>query len=258
MALGGWARAQDDFQANEYEIKAAYLVNFANFVEWPGSKGESVSAPIRVCVLGSDPVGGSLSRMMAGRLSQDKSLLLRHMARSEPVTDCQILYISPSEGKYIPQILDSLRGASVLTVGENDQFAAWGGMIQLVMENNRIRFKINPSAASRAGIRISSKLLALAEIVSPSAAQLERHQAAYRKESLKSRGRRGLLLNGETHRLDEYAVAHLNRNIVAARLHLWDLHDDLVGALLDDRGFVIHFVIGEEDSRDGILGQVRA
>ena len=105
--------------------------------------------------------------MMADRLSRGRSLLLRRVSRTDPVSDCQILYIGPSESKYIPQILESLHNVSALTVGETDQFAEQGGMIQLVMEDNRIRFKINPSAASQAGIRISSKLLALAEIVTP-------------------------------------------------------------------------------------------
>lgn len=179
--------ARQDFQANEYEIKAAYLLNFPNFVEWPGSGNANASSPIRVCLLGSDPLGTSLARMMADRLPQGKSLLLQRLARTEPVADCQILYISPSEGKYIPQILDALHGASVLTVGENDQFAAQGGMIQLVIEEDRIRFKINPTAASQAGIHISSKLLALAQIVAPAHPNPDgKHQASLKEESLKN------------------------------------------------------------------------
>jgi hypothetical protein len=157
----------DEVQANEYEIKAAYLLNFPNFVDWPEAANAETQSPIRLCLVGSDPLGSALSRMVADRLSRGRSVLLRRVARTESMTDCQILYISPSETKFIPQILDSLRSSSVLTVGESDQFAAQGGMIQLVMEDNRIRFKINPSAASQAGLRISSKLLSLAQIVAP-------------------------------------------------------------------------------------------
>jgi hypothetical protein len=156
-----------DMEANEYQIKAAYLLNFPNFVDWPGAINNDLQSPIRLCLLGSDPLGSALSRMMADRLSRGRSLLLRRVSRTDPVSDCQILYIGPSEGKYIPQILESLHNVSALTVGETDQFAEQGGMIQLVMEDNRIRFRINPSAASQAGIRISSKLLALAQIVTP-------------------------------------------------------------------------------------------
>ena len=164
-SLGGRAAAQEDYQANEYEIKAAYLLNFANFVEWPNLP---IAEPaIHFCMLGSDPLSGSLSRMIDHRNSRERPLFFRHVTHSEEVSDCQILYISPSLGKYVPQLLDSIRSASVLTVGENDQFAAAGGMIQLVMEDRRIRFKINSTAASQCGIRISSKLLALAEIVAP-------------------------------------------------------------------------------------------
>jgi hypothetical protein len=157
----------DDVEANEYEIKAAYLLNFPNFVDWPALANANTQAPIRLCLAGSDPLGSALSRMVADRLSRGRSVLLRRVARNESMSDCQILYISPSETKFIPEILDSLHSASVLTVGENDQFAAQGGMIQLVMEDNRIRFKINATAASQAGLRISSKLLSLAQIVAP-------------------------------------------------------------------------------------------
>lgn len=139
--------------------------NFPNFVDWPGGANSDPRSPIRLCLLGSDPLGSALSRMIADHLSRGRSVLLRRVARTEPFSDCQILYISPSESKFIPQILDSLHATSVLTVGENGQFAAEGGMIQLVVEENRIRFKINPAAATQAGIRISSRLLALAQIV---------------------------------------------------------------------------------------------
>ena len=177
-----------DMEANEYQIKAAYLLNFPNFVDWPGAINNDLQSPIRLCLLGSDPLGSALSRMMADRLSRGRSLLLRRVARTGPVSDCQILYIGPSESKYIPQILDSLHDVSALTVGETDQFAEQGGMIQLVMEDNRIRFKINPSAASQAGIRISSKLLALAQIVTsakPMPGANSGHQVTLKDQSFK-------------------------------------------------------------------------
>lgn len=159
------AAGAQDYQAGEYEIKAAYLVQFSNFVEWPDSDSANLKAPVRICLVGQDPLGSTLARMIADHRSDGRSLVLRSIRRGEPLADCQILYISPSEGKYIPQILDSAGNTSVLTVGETEQFAAQGGMIQLVMEENQIRFKINPSAALKARIRISSKLLALAQIV---------------------------------------------------------------------------------------------
>ena len=187
LALTSSVRAQD-VEANEYEIKAAYLLNFPNFVDWPGSINQDLQSPIHLCLLGSDPLGSALSRMMADRLSRGRSLLLRRVSRTDPVSDCQILYIGPSESKHVPQILDSLHNVSALTVGETDQFAAQGGMIQLVMEDNRIHFKINPTAASEAGIRISSKLLALAQIVSsPRTAPSpnSKHQVTLKDQSLK-------------------------------------------------------------------------
>ena len=187
--VSGSAVAQEEYQANEYEIKAAYLLNFPNFVEWPDSGSSENQSPIRLCLLGTDPLGNSLSRMIADRLSRGRSVPLRQIGRTDSFSTCQILYISASEGKYIPQILDSLHGASILTVGENDQFAEQGGMIQLVMQDNRIRFKINPTAAAQAGIRISSKLLALAQIVTPvRPTQTANRQATFKQESLKKWG----------------------------------------------------------------------
>ncbi|HWF39093.1 MAG TPA: YfiR family protein [Candidatus Acidoferrales bacterium] len=183
LASSSWPQ---DMEANEYQIKAAYLLNFPNFVDWPGAINNDLQSPVRLCLLGSDPLGSALSRMMADRLSRGRSLLLRRVFRTDPVSDCQILYIGPSESKYIPQILDSLHNVSALTVGETDKFAEQGGMIQLVMEEDRIRFKINPTAASQAGIRISSKLLALAQIVSPAKPMPganSRHQVTLKDES---------------------------------------------------------------------------
>jgi hypothetical protein len=161
------ASGAQDYQANEYEIKAAYLLQFSNFVEWLDSDSANLHAPMRVCFVGQDPLSSALARMIADHPSNGPSLVLRSVRHGEPIDDCHILYISRSEGKYIPQILDSVRNASVLTVGETEQFAAEGGMIQLVVEENRIKFKINPSAASKARIRISSRLLLLAQIVGP-------------------------------------------------------------------------------------------
>lgn len=177
-----------DLEANEYQIKAAYLLNFPNFVDWPGSASNDSQSPLRLCLVGSDPLGSALSRMMADRLSRGRALLLRRVSRTEPFSDCQILYISPSESKYLPQILESVHNVSALTVGETDRFVEEGGMIQLVMEDNRIRFKINPSAASEAGIRISSKLLALAKIVTPAHSTPSagpRHQVTLKEQSFK-------------------------------------------------------------------------
>lgn len=81
------AAAQEDYQANEYEIKAAYLLNFTNFVEWPGLSGANPS--IHVCLLGSDPLSGSLSRMIDQRTSRDRPLLFRRIARKEGVSDAR-------------------------------------------------------------------------------------------------------------------------------------------------------------------------
>ena len=163
------------------------------------------AAPVRVCLLGQDPLGTTLSRMMADHLSRGRSLLLRRVMRTDPVSDCQILYISASEGKFIPQIIAQLKNSSILTVGENEQFAQEGGMIQLVLSDKQIRFKINPAAVSQAGLHISSKLLALAQIVGPLS-----HVPPPYSGRLAGETPGGLLLNSEAHGLYQNSASYLD------------------------------------------------
>ena len=197
------AGGQQEYHAGEYEIKAAYLLNFPNFVEWPGDSPSDSRVPIHVCLMGQDPLGTTLSRMMADHLSRGRAILLRRVLRTDSVSDCQILYISASEGKFVPQILGSLKSLSILTVGESEQFAEEGGMIQLVLEDKQVRFKINNAAASQAGLRISSKLLALAKIVGP-VTRLPVVEVPAGAENAQ------LLLHGESHGFNQNTIANLN------------------------------------------------
>ena len=152
--------------AGEYEVKAAMLHNLANFVEWPESAYPDPHAHIVLCILGRDPFGNSLtSATLHTRANTAARVLVRRLENDRDVRACHILYISSSERKTIGQVLSTLKSASVLTVGEMTLFAEQGGMIQFSLDDQRVRFDINPDAASRAGLRISSKLLALAKLV---------------------------------------------------------------------------------------------
>ena len=158
------AAGQGD-SAGEYELKAAMLYNLTRFVEWPPSAYPDPQAPILLCILGRDPFGSSLTSIVSRQTVNGRPVLLRHPQNDKDVRGCHVLYISSSERKTTAQILSTLKGSGVLTVGEMTQFAARGGMIQFSLQDQQVRFDINLDAASRAGLKISSRLLLLARIV---------------------------------------------------------------------------------------------
>jgi len=149
----------------EYKLKAAMLYNLTYFVEWPPSAYPDPRAPILLCILGRDPFENSLTSIALRQPVKGRPVRIFHPQNDKEVRGCQILYISSSERRTITQIYSTLNGSGVLTVGEMARFAANGGMIQFSLEDQQVRFDINLDAASRAGLMISSKLLALARIV---------------------------------------------------------------------------------------------
>jgi len=159
----GVVRAQNS--ADEYELKAAMLYNMMQFVEWPPSAYPDPQAPSLLCVLGWDPFGTSLSSLVSKKTVNGRPVQLLHFQNSDGVRACHVLYVSSSERKNVVQILSSLRGSAVLTVGDMAQFAARGGIVQFALEEKQVRLDINLNAASRADLKISSRLLLLARIV---------------------------------------------------------------------------------------------
>jgi len=156
-------RTQD--APTEYQVKAAFLFNFAKFVDWPESSFATPQSPFSLCVLGVDPFGRALDDALAGKAIANRPVLVSRLKEPASARQCQIAFISSSEKVRWPAIFGALRGANVLLVGEADGFAASGGTIQFTLEENRVRFSINTDAAERAHLQISSKLLALAKIV---------------------------------------------------------------------------------------------
>jgi hypothetical protein len=157
--FGGFAQ---DSPPTEYEIKAAFLYNFAKFVQWPKQAMAAPKSPITIGVLGDNVFHGDLEKTIHGKKINDHPLLFKEFHSVGDVTNCQILFISPSEENHLPKILDGLHGMSILTVGQTDDFVEAGGMINFVIEDNRVHFQINNEAAKKAGLTISSKLLSLA------------------------------------------------------------------------------------------------
>ena len=156
--------AETDKGSSEYELKAAFLYNFAKFVEWPAGTFPDETAPIVVGVVGDDPFNGSLDSV-GGKSANGRQVAIRRLSASQDLRSCHMLFVSSSERKRLPQIVAIIDGASVLTVGEMEGFASNGGMIRLTMEDNRVRFEINAGTARRARLKISSKLLSLAKRV---------------------------------------------------------------------------------------------
>lgn len=163
LAFAGRTHAQGT--AGEYEVKAAFLYNFGKFVEWPAEAFASPSTPLTLCVVGTDPFGEILDRTVSGKTINGRAIAARRLGKGDELRTCHILFISPSERQAIAEILAHVRGHAVLVVGETEGLAARGGMFNFVVESNRVRFEANPAAAERCGLRISSKLLALARVV---------------------------------------------------------------------------------------------
>jgi hypothetical protein len=148
--------------ANEYEIKAAFLFNFTRFVDWPLS---SESGPFCIGIVGADPFAGALEQAVKGRLAGGHAITVEHFKLGEESAACQIVFISGADARKIRAALGRLQHASVLTVGEGPGFCHSGGVIALEVEDNKVRLDINPDAAQRAHLQISSKLLTLATLV---------------------------------------------------------------------------------------------
>jgi hypothetical protein len=147
----------------EYQVKAAFLYHFAKFVEWPHSSTSGDS--IAVCVIGEDPFGPVLDFTFEDKSLNGRRFEVRRLAGSPELQACPILFVSRSENNKTGQILQALRQAPVLTVGESQQFQEAGGMIHLVLDESKVRFDINLAAAKDAGLRISAQLLRLARRV---------------------------------------------------------------------------------------------
>jgi YfiR/HmsC-like len=154
-----------DQAPTEYQVKAAFLLNFARFVEWPPRAFASATSPLGVCVLGEDPFGEALDRAVLGKTLSDRTLMVRRGKKLQELDGCEILFISASERGRLPEILGELRNAPVLTVGDSEEFAARGGGVQFTLEDNHVHFMVNVDATERAGLKVSSKLLSLAHVV---------------------------------------------------------------------------------------------
>ena len=155
----------------EYQVKAAFLYNFAKFVEWPADAFRTSKDPIVICVLGHNPFGRNLEEVIRGKSIEGRSLDLRQVDQAQQANACHILFVSASDGKQFRTLASSLKPSGMLTVGEVQGFASRGGVVNFKMEDGRVRFEVNVDVAEHEQLHISSKLLSLAQIVKTEKAQ---------------------------------------------------------------------------------------
>ncbi len=150
----------------EYEVKAAFLFRFAQFVDWPPETFKGAGEPFTYCTIGEDPFRGALEKTLNGKTIGQRPLRVAHLSGAGKIGECQVLFIGgQGDKKHIEEALASASNLPILTVGEADRFAEDGGAIGFCTEDNKIRFEVNLDAAGKAGLKISAKLLALAKTV---------------------------------------------------------------------------------------------
>ena len=148
-----------DVPADEYQVKAAFLLNFVKFIEWPA--GHRTNEPISICILGEDPFGATLDQLVSGEILKERRIVVRRLRQwQEP---CEVVFVSQWETGFL-RILSQVKGG-VLTVGESPAFLRHGGMINFVLEDRKVRFDVNLRAVEGASLRVSSRLLSVARSV---------------------------------------------------------------------------------------------
>ena len=180
MTLNGtplaYAQTGDTPDSSEYLIKAGFIYNFAKFVEWPSAAFAQPDSPIVIGVLGTDPFGSVLDRLVQDKKIGQRGFVVRRykwgkdLKDLKDLRDCKILFVSTSEKAHADEIIQLVKWLPILTVGETPGFAERGGVIRFTVEDNRVRFEVNVDAAHQADLNISSRLLTLAKIIPQTAA----------------------------------------------------------------------------------------
>ncbi|MGA9040112.1 MAG: YfiR family protein [Terriglobales bacterium] len=153
--------------ATEYQVKAAFLFNFAKFVDWPAEAFPNADASLQICVLGTDPFDRDFEQLIVEKAVNGHRIEVVHPDGLPQARACHILFIASTDKLQISQILRALKGSSVLTVGDTPGFVQMGGIINFVLDENRVRFEINLKAAEAAHLKISARLLTVAKVVLP-------------------------------------------------------------------------------------------
>ena len=158
-------RSQAQPEDEEYRVKAAFLFHFAQLVDWPPEAMPDGGSSLLLCTMGDDPFHGSLENSVEGKPVGSRVLRVRHLKHIEEIRACQILFVGRDEERHLAALIAEAQSASVLTVGETQNFFRQGGAISFSLDNGKLRFEVNQDAAERARLKISSRLLLLAKNV---------------------------------------------------------------------------------------------
>jgi len=164
--LGTWTASGGGPTPTEYEVKAAYLYNFAKFIDWPAEKLAEGSSPLVIGILGEDPFGNTLDATVKDKAIRNHALKIRRLDAGEDPRGCHILFVGKPQNSELDAIAEKVKDSAVLIVGETNDFLDHGGMIRFFLESDTVRFEINPAPALRARLQISSKLLSVAKVAS--------------------------------------------------------------------------------------------
>lgn len=149
----------------EYQVKAKYLYNFARFVEWPDQSFTHKSTPYTIGILGEDPFGIDLDKTVEGKKIKGRNFIIKRFNEISDFQYCHILFISLNEQEKTKRVIKKLKGSSILTVSDIENFAEDGGIINFFMTEEKIRFKINFQSANASNLKISSQILRQAKII---------------------------------------------------------------------------------------------
>lgn len=163
MALSA-AESRADAPSREFQLKAACLVNFVQFVEWPESALGAVDAPFVITVLGDNPFGTVLEKLARNKVIRGRAVVVKFAQTLDQVGPTHLLFVAPPADRGAAQVVKHLAGKNVLSVSDAEDFNRAGGCIRLFLEENRMRFEINLSVATRAGLKPTAKMLQLARI----------------------------------------------------------------------------------------------
>jgi hypothetical protein len=161
LACGSWADAQS---LAAPALKAAFLFNFAQFMEWPGETVPA-GAPVALCIVEDIAVADALEKTVAGRTVEGHSLIVKRLKAGAQLPTCHVLYVAGSDLKRSLDVAETVKGVFALTVSDAARFAETGGMVELFVENDRMRFAVNVDALQRGRVRLSSRVLGLAKVV---------------------------------------------------------------------------------------------
>jgi YfiR/HmsC-like len=155
------------YPCKEYQLKAVFIFNFTQFVEWPSSSFSTDDAPLVIGVMGENPFGSYLDETVSREKVNGHPLIVRYYKETEEIKECHLLFIRLTDSNRQREVVAYLKGRSILTVSDADNFLQDGGMVGFLTKNDKIQFQINLEATKKADVAISAKLLKLAEIFSP-------------------------------------------------------------------------------------------